>query len=175
MQKSMKLFVPLHIMDYKKVKPKKELTKQQVLVKLTALCARSEHCQQEMVEKMRRWEVSEQMQAEVMEYLVAEKYIDDERFARFFINDKVKFNKWGRRKVEMALRMKGIDEKVYAPLLSEMDDTANYEETLTSLLRTKRKSVTGRNDYEVRMKLIRFALSRGFTMDVIEKALDAIE
>ena len=30
-----------------------------------------------------------------MEFLTEKKFIDDERFARFFINDKIKYNKWG--------------------------------------------------------------------------------
>lgn len=151
------------------------MTKQEVLQKLTALCARGEHCQQEMLDKMRRWDVAEDVQAEVMAYIISEKYVDDARYARFFINDKVKFNRWGRRKVEMALRMKRIDESIYRPLLDEMDDTADYVETLIALLRNKVKVTKGRSGYEIRMKLIRFALSRGFTMDVIDEALLAID
>ena len=38
---------------------KKEMTEQEVYLKLTAICAQAEHCQQEMVEKMIRWEVDE--------------------------------------------------------------------------------------------------------------------
>lgn len=159
----------------KKEREHKEMTLQQVLMKLTALCARSEHCQQEMLDKMRRWEVADEVQAEAMAYLVREKYIDDARYARFFINDKVKYNKWGRRKVEQALRMKHIDESISRPLLDEIMSEDDYLEILVPLLQTKRRSVKFSSDYELRMKLIRFALQRGFTMDVIEHALREIE
>lgn len=153
---------------------KTEITKEQALVRLTALCARGEHCEFEMTEKMRRWGVDEDVQAEVMAYLVAERYVDNARYARFFINDKVKYNRWGRRKVEQALRMKRIDEETYRPLLDEMCDTEEYSELLPQLLRTKMRSVKAKNDYDMRAKLIRFALSRGFQMDDILQALERI-
>lgn len=158
----------------KKESEHKEMTLQQVLQKLTALCARSEHCQQEMLDKMRRWEVADSVQAEAMAYLIREKYVDDARYARFFINDKVKYNKWGRRKVEQALRMKHIDESISRPLLDEIMSAEDYLEILVPLLISKRRTVKFSSDYELRMKLIRFALQRGFTMDVIEQAIGKI-
>ena len=150
------------------------MTEQQVLSKLTALCARSEHCQQDMIDKMRKWEVDETVQARIMEYLLRESFVDDARYARFFINDKIKFNRWGKQKVAQALRMKRIAESVYAPMLDEVQDE-NYLETLRPLIQAKRRSVKGNSDYEIRGKLIRFALSRGFDMDLILKVLDEEE
>ena len=87
----------------------REMTGQQAYQKLTDLCSRSEHCQHEMLEKMRLWGVSEEDQAQVMERLINERYVDDSRFARAFIYDKIRYSKWGRRKVEQALWAKRID------------------------------------------------------------------
>lgn len=147
------------------------MTEEQVLNKLTTLCARGEHCQQEMLDKMRRWEIDENTQAHVMEYLLKEKYIDEERYTRCFVEEKIKFNGWGRKKVEQALYMKRIPSRIYNPILDEVDEK-NYEEVLRPLLEAKRKTVTGKSEYEIRGKLIRFALSRGFEMDEILKILD---
>lgn len=147
------------------------MTEEQILNKLTSLCARSEHCLHEMRVKMERWQVEEETQKRVLDYLVNEKYIDEERYARYFINDKVKYNKWGRRKVEQALYMKRIPSEVYSPILDEMEDES-YEEILRPLLQNKRKMVKGKNDYEIRMKLIRFAMQRGFSYDQVVHCLD---
>ena len=147
------------------------MTEEQVLNKLTTLCAKGEHCQQEMLDKMRKWEIEEDVQARVMEYLLKEKFIDEERYTRLFVEEKIKFNKWGRKKVEQALYMKRIPRSIYAPILDEVDED-NYEEILRPLLEAKRKSVTGKSEYEIRGKLIRFALSRGFDMDTILSVLD---
>lgn len=150
------------------------MTKEQVLLKLTSLCARSEHCSFEMLEKMRKWEVSDVIQAEVMQHLVSEHYVDDARYARFFINDKIKYNKWGRRKVEQALWLKHIDPKISGPILDEVEGDT-YMDILIPLLRSKLRSVKGRNDYEIRGKLIRFGMSRGFDMDQVIEAVDSLD
>jgi len=150
---------------------KKEMTGQQAYLKLTALCARSEHCQQEMLDKMRQWGVSEEERAQVMQRLVNERYVDDERFTRAFVNDKIRYNKWGRRKVEQALWMKHIDEHIARAILDEVDDE-EYTATLTPMLKQKRRTTKANSDYELNMKLIKFALSRGFTMDIIKQCLD---
>ena len=75
-------------------------------MKLAALCARGEHCQHDMLEKMRQWGVDEQEQASVMQRLVKERYVDDERYTRAFVHDKMTYNQWGRRKIEQALWLK---------------------------------------------------------------------
>lgn len=153
---------------------KKELTGLQAYQKLTDLCARSEHCQQEMLEKMRQWGVSEEEQAEVMQRLVEERYVDDERFARAFIYDKIRYSKWGRLKVEQALWMKRIDEHISKPLLDKVDDE-EYLKILRPMLKQKRKGIRAKSEYEATMKLIKYALSRGFTMDIIKQCIDVTD
>ena len=150
---------------------KKEMTGQQAYSRLTALCARSEHCQQEMLEKMRQWGVSEEEQAEVMARLISERYIDDERYARAFVNDKIRYNKWGRRKVEQALWQKHIDKDIANRVLNEIDDE-EYLSILKPLLKQKRRSIKADDNRQERIKLVKFALSRGFTIDIIRQCID---
>ena len=149
----------------------KQKTEQEAYLTLAALCAQAEHCQWEMVEKMRKWEIPEEDQAHIMERLVKERYVDDERFARAFAKDKVRYNKWGRRKVEQALWQKHIDEDIRKNVLNEIDDE-EYLSVLRPLLKQKRKSIKAQNDYELNQKLMRFALGRGFTFDIIKQCID---
>ncbi len=146
------------------------MTEQQVLSKLTALCSGAEHCSYEMTEKMRRWEIDEETQARVMEYLTREKYVDDSRFCRAFIREKMRFNKWGRRKIELAFLQKHIDRKMSAEALDEVD-SSEYIAILRPMLRQKERSVKANSEYEKNMKLIKFAMSRGFTFDIIKECL----
>ena len=141
---------------------------------LAALCAQAEHCQWEMLEKMRRWELPEEEQARVMQRLVSERYVDDERYARAFVKDKVRYNKWGRRKVEQALWQKHIDDDFRQRVLDEVDDS-EYLAVLKPLLQQKRRSTKAANDYELNQKLVRFAVSRGFTFDIIRQCLEVDE
>ena len=84
----------------------KQKTEQEALIALTALCASGEHCVREMIDKMTRWELPEEAQARVMEYLTKHQYINEERYTRAFVMDKIRYNKWGRRKIEQALWQK---------------------------------------------------------------------
>ena len=152
----------------------KQKTEQEALITLTALCAAGEHCQQEMLDKMNRWQLPEEKQARVMEYLVKNKYIDEERFTRAFVKDKIRYNKWGRRKIEQALWQKRIPKDIQTKILDETDEN-EYLNVLRPLLKSKRRSIKANNDYELNMKLIKFALSRGFTFDLIRQCIDGAD
>ena len=149
----------------------KQKSEQDAYLTLAALCAQAEHCQYEMLEKMRRWELDDEAQARVMQRLVSERYVDDERYARAFVKDKVRYNKWGRRKVEQALWQKHIDEDIRQQVLDEIDDE-EYISVLRPLLKQKRRSTKAANDYQLNQKLMRFALGRGFTFDIIRQCID---
>ena len=153
---------------------KKEMTEQEAYLQLAALCAQAEHCQQEMRDKMRRWGLDETVQNRIIDRLIKERYVDDERYARAFVKDKIRYNKWGRRKVQQALWMKRIDADVQQRVLDEIDEK-EYLDVLRPLLKQKRKSIKAESDYELNQKLLRFALSRGFGFDIIRQCLDVGE
>lgn len=153
---------------------KKEMNEQEAYLQLAALCAQVEHCEQEMRDKMKRWELDETVQDRVINRLTEERYIDNERYARAFVKDKIRYNKWGRRKVQQALWMKRIDTDIQQRVLDEIDEK-EYLDVLRPLLKQKRKSIKAGNDYELNQKLVRFALSRGFTFDIIRQCLNVDE
>ena len=150
---------------------KKDMTEQEAYLQLAALCAQAEHCQQEMRDKMRRWELDETVQNRIVARLVKERYVDDERYARAFVKGKIRYNKWGRRKVQQALWQKHIDADVQQQVLDEIDEK-EYLDILRPLLKQKRKSIKAESDYELNQKLIRFALGRGFGFDIIRQCLN---
>lgn len=150
---------------------KKEMTEQEAYLQLAALCAQAEHCQQEMRDKMRRRELDETVQNRILARLVKERYVDDERYARAFVKDKIRYNKWGRRKVQQALWLKHIDSDIQQRVLDEIDEK-EYLDVLRPLLKQKRKSVKAESDYELNQKLVRFALGRGFSFDIIRQCLN---
>jgi len=153
---------------------KKAMTEQEAYLQLAAICAQAEHCEQEMRDKMKRWELDETVQNRIIDRLTKERYIDNERYARAFVKDKIRYNKWGRRKVQQALWMKRIDASLQQQILDEIDEK-EYLDVLRPLLKQKRKSVKAQSDYELNQKLVRFALGRGFTFDIIRQCLDVDE
>ena len=153
---------------------KKEMTEQEAYLQLAAICAQAEHCEQEMRDKMKRWELDETVQNRIIDRLTKERSIDNERYARAFVKDKIRYNKWGRRKVQQALWMKRIDNDIQQRVLDEIDEK-EYLDVLRPLLKQKRKSIKADSDYEMNQKLVRFALSRGFTFDIIRQCLNVDE
>ena len=153
---------------------KKEITQQEAFLQLASLCAQAEHCEKEMRDKLKRWGIDESAQNHIIERLINERYIDDERYARAFVKDKIRYNKWGRRKVQQGLWMKQIVPEIQQRVLDEIDDQ-EYLNVLRLLLKQKRKSVKAESDYELNQKLVRFALGRGFTFDIIRQCLDVDE
>jgi regulatory protein len=73
--------------------------------------------------------------------------------------------------VEQALWQKRIDEDIRKRVLDEVDDD-EYLSVLRPLLKQKRRSIKAQNDYELNQKLMRFALGRGFTFDIIRQCID---
>ena len=149
----------------------KEKTEQEAYLQLAAMCAQAEHCEQEMRDKMKRWGIEPDVQDRVVARLVKERYVDNERYARAFVKDKIRYNKWGRRKVMQALWMKRIDDDIQRSVLDEIDDK-EYIDVLVPLLKQKRKTIKAKSDYELNQKLVRFALSRGFDFSIIRQCMD---
>ena len=127
-----------------------------------------------MKEKMTRWGIDEDAQQRVVEYLVANRYVDDRRYARSFVNDKLKYNKWGPRKIEQSLWMKHIDESILREALDDVDNE-EYISVLRPLLTSKRKTTKAETDYEMNQKLLRFAIGRGFTFEQVKEVKDDVD
>ena len=123
---------------------------------------------------MKRWEIDAATQDSIIARLVKERYIDNERYARAFVKDKIRYNKWGQRKVRQALWLKRIDEDIQKKVLDEIDEK-EYLDVLIPLLKQKRKTTKANSDYELNQKLVRFALSRGFDFSIIRQCLEVDE
>lgn len=151
--------------------PHRVMTEEDALRRLAALCAKGEHCTGELDDKMRRWGLDEAARCRVLDYLISRQFVDDSRFCRSFVTDKIRFEHWGRRKIEQALWQKHVAKEISAPILDAIPDE-EYMEQLRPLLKAKWPSVKGGSDYERSMKLIKWAMSRGFSLEQIRKAID---
>ncbi len=154
-------------------KMKGEMTEQEALRRLEALCSRAEHCTFEMHQKMIRWGLDEDARDRVVAQLVKGRYVDDARYARAFAADKIRYDKWGRHKVEQALYMKRIPEEARIAALEGFDD-GELTAALRPLLVAKMRSIKAKSDYEMFCKLLRFAVGRGFGVEDARRCLESI-
>ncbi len=137
----------------------------QALAKAMAMCSQSERCRFDVVAKLRLWELSEEEVSRAINYLIKERFLNEERYVDFYINDKLRFNKWGKVKLTYMLRQKQIPEALISSALSRIDE-AFYRKVLSDLLQSKIKSVKGASDYERKGKLAVFAQGHGFETEL---------
>lgn len=138
--------------------------------RLAALCAKAEYCKGDINDKMKRWGLDDAARKKIIDYLEEHQYIDEARYCRAFVDDKITYNRWGRRKIEQALWMKHISESISAPILDDIPEE-RYLEILRPLLKAKLPTIKAETDYERSMKLMKFALGRGFSIDEIKKCM----
>ena len=141
---------------------------EQGLQRAAALCCQSEHCVADITEKLLRWGVSREDSDRIIDRLIDEKYIDESRYALAYVRDKVRFSHWGRVKIKSMLRMLRVSEQDISNAFDSFDED-EYLGVLEGVIESKRKTLPEAESYASRVKLIRFALQRGFEMHEIAK------
>ena len=143
-----------------------------VLSALQALCARREYCIEDMRRKaVLKLEGDSAAAEELLASLVEDGFIDESRYCAAFVSEKSALSGWGPVKIRRALSLKKIPRETIETALEEADsDKADAK--LEKLLRTKWKSLT--DDPQGKLKLLRFALSRGYEYDQIRALADRI-
>ena len=151
------------------------MDKNQALSKAMAYCARQEHAEGEGRGKLRSWGLTENDTDQIISKLIQEKFLDNERYARAFVRDKLTLNGWGRIKIRYMLHGKGVESRIIDKALDEIDEE-HYLGILKDLLEKKARTLKNEeNTLIVRQKLINFAMGRGFEPDRVVPLLRMIQ
>lgn len=149
----------------------RNISEKDAFSRMARICSVKECCNYDIRQKLLKMSCPGNVAESVIARLKKENYIDEDRFARSFIHDKLRFNKWGRAKIEMALRQKQLPPEIIGQAFSEFTDEL-FDKSLQPLLEKKWKTIKGQSDYEKNGKLIRFALGRGFSMKEIRRCME---
>lgn len=141
--------------------PRKPITPNNAFLRLSTLCARCEQAEGDLRKKLHDWGVSSSDADYIITRLQQERYLDNERFARAYCRDKLRFNGWGRIKIAFMLKGKGIEQEYIDAALSEIDEE-QYATILNDVLIAKVKTLKDKEPEQARASLLRFAASRGF-------------
>lgn len=139
----------------------KQLSEQEVLHRAAAYCSGTERCIQDVLKKIETAGLTHEENERIIARLLKEKFIDEDRFARSFVNDKLRFNKWGRIKIDYELKLKNIPAFIRAEAMQNMDRDL-YAEILLNVLSDKKRQIKAKDKRDEYFKLLRFAASRGF-------------
>lgn len=144
-------------------------TADEMLVRMAGLCAGAEQCAVDIRSKILKQGFPAEEAERMITYLRQNRYLDDNRYARAFAVDKVRFSGWGRMKVRMGLRSKGIGETVISQALDYISDS-DYEEAIDKVMAAKARSLD-LSDVKDRQRLYRHMASHGFEPQLIITAM----
>lgn len=153
--------------------PKKRRDKSaaEALQSLMRLCARAEKSSGDAMRLMRTWGVAEAERQGVLDRLVTQRFIDDRRYAEAYVREKSTLAGWGARKIAQQLRLKGVSKDIITEVLATFDSD-DARTRLTDKLQRKLRTTKAATDYELRGKLLRYALSLGYEYDLAMEAIN---
>jgi len=148
--------------------------REEALQRAMSLCSRSEKCRKDILDRLEGWGIPGREDKEyVIEELVRQGFIDENRYARAYTIEKHRFNHWGFTKIRVMLRSKGIDQETIDLAFNEIDPE-EYRRVLFDELTRKKSSVKASNLYDLKGKMMRYALSKGFETDLVYRVIAEI-
>lgn len=146
--------------------PDKPLTPDQVLDKMAKYCAYQERCVKDVRDKLKTFDLPQEGKDEILDYLLDNRFVNDERFAKSFVRGKINQSGWGVNKIRFHLIQRGIDKEIIDEALGQTDEET-YRQRLIGILKTKSKTVKAANDFERKRKLAAYAMQKGFEGNLV--------
>jgi len=144
------------------------------LNKAMSQCSRREYCRDDILRKLLSWGMVKSDSEKIINTLIKENFINESRYATAFVRDKFKYNKWGKVKISALLHKKHVPQEIIDLALDSIDNEA-YIGILKSLITGHIKSVKAKNKYELKAKLLRYGLSKGFESTLLYDILNDME
>lgn len=144
------------------------------LNKAMAQCSRREFCIDDIRSKLTLWRVEKTDSEKIIKTLIKENFINESRYAAAFVKDKFKYNKWGKVKIAAHLGAKKLPSDVIRSALDSIDNE-QYTKLLHGIIESHRKTVKAKNQYDLKAKLLRFGLSKGFESSLLYDMLNDLD
>ena len=150
--------------------PAKPLTPDQVLDKMAKYCAYQERCVKDVRDKLKTFDIPEEEKQKILAYLLDNRFVNDERFAKAFVRGKINQSGWGINKIRFHLVQKGIAKDIIDEALGQTDEEG-YRQKLIDILKTKSETVKAATDFEKKRKLAAYAMQKGFEGSLVWEVL----
>ena len=150
--------------------PSKPLTPDQVLDKMAKYCAYQERCVKDVRDKLKAFDIPQTEKDKILDYLLDNRFVNDERFAKSFVRGKVNQSGWGLNKIRFHLIQKGIAKETIDEALEQTDEDV-YRQRLIDILTTKSKTIKADSDFERKRKLAAYAMQKGFEGGLVWEVL----
>ena len=146
-----------------------------LLKKVARYCSIQERAVKEVELKLKKSGANTESTSKIISWLEEQNYLNETRFAEIYARSKVRQKRWGRVKIQYELRGKGIhDSEVLEDALNSIP-TETYHENLLYILEQKKQELMRKEDPQWKAKLIRYAQSKGYTIEEIYAALESTD
>ena len=129
-------------------------------------CALQDRCQWDVLQKLREWGLQKTTKNHILEILITDKFIDEERFSTSFCRGKFRIKNWGKGKIINELRRKQISSICINTGLKEIDEK-EYDLVLEKLFYQKERSIKDKNQFIRKTKIANFLIQRGFENNLV--------
>lgn len=147
----------------------KSFTVQEIQEKLASYCAYQDRCQWEVENKLREFNLIPEAKDQIIIYLIQNKFLNEERFAKSFARGKFYQKNWGKNKIKMELKKRMIPGKLIEMGLKEIDPN-DYFETAEKLYQKKAESLQSeRESFKKKVKIKNYLLQKGYESHLIEE------
>jgi len=145
-----------------------ETSLNQVLKTLQRICSKQEKCPAEIMEYLVRKGISEEFHQPIVDRLIADRFIDEERYAKAAVSDKFMLNRWGKQKIRHFLETKQISEEIMERAMNIIEPS-DYRKMIEQELHKKMSALSGEQPGMREMKILRFAASRGYEEETVRE------
>jgi regulatory protein len=141
-------------------------------MKMVQYCNKAERCHWDVRNKLLDWGIRQADRENIIVFLIEQNLINEKRYAEAFVHDKFEFNKWGAKKIEQHLKLKGVSERNISDALKTIANEDNAK-MIHLLIKKKEPQYKGLQLYQKKIKLARYLMSKGFESDSVWKALES--
>jgi regulatory protein len=146
---------------------------QEAKTKLTSYCAYQERTRQEVEKKLEKLGMEPEESEQIIEELIAEKYLDESRFAQSYAGGKFRIKKWGKIKIRVALQQQGVAEEAIEEGLKQIDPE-DYWQTLYELAEKKLEQEKESDPLKRKQKLVRYLAGKGYESGMVWEVVNEI-
>ena len=156
--------------NYSEHQPRKKFTKklgyEEAKLKAASFCAYQERYQQEVRDRLYSYGLIPEEVEDLLSYLISEGFVNEERFAKAFAGGRFRIKKWGKTRIEKELQQRRISPYCIRKGLEEIEDS-EYRETLEMIIDKKADTLTGYGSFELKQRIARYVLGKGFESGLV--------
>jgi regulatory protein len=147
----------------------KKYSYKELLDKMMRFCAMEEKSKFDVKTKLYNLNASKEEIEKIIDQLIDDNFLNEERYVRVFVKGKLSSRKWGRIKINNALRQKSISSKTIEEVMEEIINLEDYLAMVRSVLQKKVMELESKEleTHKTKEKLFFYAASKGYEKDLI--------